>query len=41
MKKVLVLAVATVLSFGVFSCKHGEKCPAYGKAEVKTVTKRV
>ena len=41
MKKILVLAVATVLSLGAFSCKHGEKCPAYGKTNVKTISKRV
>lgn len=41
MKKIVVLAVAIVLSLGTFSCKTGEKCPAYGKAEVKSNQKRV
>ncbi|HEY1039916.1 MAG TPA: hypothetical protein VGF30_10950 [Bacteroidia bacterium] len=41
MKKVIVLAIAAVLCLGTFSCKTGEKCPAYGKANVKSTTKRV
>ena len=41
MKKVIVLTIAAVLCLGAFSCKTGEKCPAYGKATVKSATKRV
>jgi hypothetical protein len=41
MKKIVVLAIAIVLSLGAFSCKTGEKCPAYGKADVKSTSKRV
>ncbi|MCD6067469.1 MAG: hypothetical protein K0S33_2295 [Bacteroidetes bacterium] len=40
MKKVIILAIAAVLTMGA-SCKHGEKCPAYGKAPVKSTTKRI
>lgn len=41
MKKVIVLAIAAVLSLGAFSCKHGEKCPAYGKANTTGTSKRI
>ncbi len=41
MKKIVVLAIAIVLSLSTFSCKTGEKCPAYGKADVKSTSKRV
>lgn len=41
MKKVVVLAIVAVLSLGAFSCKTGERCPAYGKADVKSTSKRV
>ena len=41
MKKVVVLAIAAVLCLGTFSCKTGERCPAYGKADVKSTSKRV
>jgi hypothetical protein len=41
MKKVIVLSIVAVLGLGMFSCKHHESCPAYGKAEVKSTVKKV
>jgi len=41
MKKVVILAITAVLCLGTFSCKTGERCPAYGKADVKSTSKRV
>lgn len=38
MKKLIGLAVFVVAVLVLASCKGHEKCPAYGKADVKTET---
>lgn len=41
MKKVLIiLALATLVCFGLYSCKTTHDCPAYGKSQTNNIEKR-